>query len=196
MQGQPGCPLYTALGGCVRICTPQASTTHPQVPHGLGYKYGGPRALGSLWGAAAERGGCGQPPEALQGLRASGPWSAALVTASLFSRSRGASWDSRASVLLQGHSPTPLASPKTLGSWSLLRSLAPLLQPAPQGTLGHGSPGPSPTLCPSSSGARSSLSAARSPHLHRWLALRPSWHRHGGAGQRGGAGWRLGVSGR
>lgn len=128
--------------------------------------------------------------------RASGPQSAAWVTASLSGWSREASQDSRASVLLQGHSPIPLANPRALRSWSVLRSLVPLLRPAPEGAPGHGSLGPSPTLCPSSSGVRRSLSAAQSPHLHRRPALRPSWHRHGGAGQRGGAGWRLGPSGR
>lgn len=166
---------------------PIASTTHPWAPHGLGDKYGGPRAPSCCCGARGLWPASRSPP---------GPQGPGLLPGSLFSQSRGASWDSRASVLLQGHSPTPLASAKALRSWSLLRSLAPLLQPAPQGTLGRGRPGPSPTLCPSSSGARRSLSVARSPHLHRWPELCPSWHRHGGAGQRGGAGWRLGVSGR
>lgn len=125
--------------------------------------------------------------------RVSGPRSAAWAMAFVFGQSRGASWASRALVLLRGHSPTPPASPKALGSGSSLRSLAPFLRPAPPGT---GSPGPCATLCPSSPGLRRSLSAPRSPHVHRGPEMRPSWHRHGGAGQRGGPAWRLGVSGR
>lgn len=125
--------------------------------------------------------------------RVSGPLSAAWAVAFVFGQSRGASWASRALVLLRGHSPTPPASPKALGSGSSLRSPAPFLRPAPPGT---GSPGPCATLCPSSPGLRRSLSAPRSPHVHRGPEMRPSWHRHGGAGQRGGPAWRLGVSGR
>lgn len=127
--------------------------------------------------------------------RASGPQSAAWVIASLFNRSRGASRDSRASILLQGHSPPLLwPAPRLWGHGPCFGAWPHSSGQPHRGTLGRG--GSSPTLCPSSSGARRSLSAARSPHLHRRPALRPSWHRHGGVGQRGGAGWRLGVSGR
>lgn len=105
-KGSPAALCTQLWGVCVMICTPQPPPCIPRLPTASGINMWDPEP----WGAAAERGGCGQPPEA------SGPRAAAWVTASLFGRSRGESRDSRASVLLQGHSPPLLwPSPRLWG---------------------------------------------------------------------------------